>query len=174
MTRRIAAATEQLNRDRAEARRLIDAARPLWRSNRKKALTLDNRACRICGFALCLEVHHIIPVAQGGSDKLGNLITLCPNHHAMADRNLIAPEEFAKHLDLRTSKGRRRAAFELCEHVARVLDAAGSDRQKIEEAYETLKVELPNRLALLYGPEAMTKAMLDLFPPLPPASRGDL
>jgi len=43
----------------------------------------------ICGFDITVAVHHIMPRSEGGSDELDNLIVLCPNHHAMADRNLI-------------------------------------------------------------------------------------
>ena len=42
-------------------------------------------ACR----ALHPEVHHIKPLAEGGSDDFENLIALCPNCHALADRGAI-------------------------------------------------------------------------------------
>lgn len=49
--------------------------------------------CMICGFDIVVSVHHIIPKREGGTDALNNLIVLCPNHHAMADRNLIEREK---------------------------------------------------------------------------------
>jgi hypothetical protein len=57
------------------------------------ALRRDKARCRICGFATMVEVHHIIARRHGGPDTLDNLITLCPNHHTMADRGLIPVEE---------------------------------------------------------------------------------
>ncbi|MEF8894296.1 HNH endonuclease [Halodesulfurarchaeum sp.] len=33
-----------------------------------------------------LEVHHIEPRSEGGSNKPSNLIVLCPNHHRQADK----------------------------------------------------------------------------------------
>lgn len=29
-----------------------------------------------------VEVHHVLPVAEGGRSVIGNLLVLCPNHHA--------------------------------------------------------------------------------------------
>lgn len=46
--------------------------------------------CIICGFDEVVEVHHIIPRRVGGDDSPENLILLCPNHHAMADRGMIS------------------------------------------------------------------------------------
>lgn len=34
-----------------------------------------------------LEVHHLIPEAEGGPDTLGNAVPLCPNCHADYDAN---------------------------------------------------------------------------------------
>ena len=42
-----------------------------------------------CGETLTLEVHHIIPRAEGGMNEDNNLIVLCNNHHHLADRGAI-------------------------------------------------------------------------------------
>ena len=59
---------------------------------KRLALRRDGARCRICGFDILVEVHHIIPRRQRGPNTLDNLITLCPNHHTMADRGLIPVE----------------------------------------------------------------------------------
>ena len=52
--------------------------------------------CAVCGWhpptflsnvhkRTFLAIHHLIPVASGGSDEDENLIILCPNCHALAD-----------------------------------------------------------------------------------------
>lgn len=53
--------------------------------------------CAICGWnkASC-DVHHIIPVSNGGKNEITNLITLCPNCHRMVHRNLISEEKLKK------------------------------------------------------------------------------
>jgi hypothetical protein len=56
----------------------------------------DGGQCRLCRFAVIIEVHHILAKKHGGKDVLENLITLCPNHHTMADRGLIAKEKLQK------------------------------------------------------------------------------
>jgi hypothetical protein len=62
-------------------------------SPKPMALQRDGARCRLCGFDVVVHVHHIVHKARGGNNSLGNLITLCPNHHAMAHRGLIATEE---------------------------------------------------------------------------------
>lgn len=65
---------------------------------KRLALQRDGGKCRICGFDVIVEVHHITPKRHGGPDKEHNLITLCPNHHTMADRGLITEDELRSHL----------------------------------------------------------------------------
>jgi 5-methylcytosine-specific restriction endonuclease McrA len=45
--------------------------------------------CAVCSFDEVVEVHHIIPQRVGGTNDPENLILLCPNHHAMADRGML-------------------------------------------------------------------------------------
>lgn len=69
-------------------RRASQPADPIRAANAR-----DGHRCRICGFDAVISTHHIEPFAEGGTDALPNLITLCPNHHAMADRGLISRDE---------------------------------------------------------------------------------
>jgi hypothetical protein len=59
---------------------------------KRLALRRDGSRCRVCGFDTLVEVHHIIARRHGGPDTLDNIITLCPNHHTMADRGQIAQD----------------------------------------------------------------------------------
>lgn len=52
---------------------------------RVQVLTRDRFKCRMCGRSrdeVSLEVDHIIPVSQGGTDELQNLATLCRDCNA--------------------------------------------------------------------------------------------
>jgi hypothetical protein len=70
------------------------------RSDGKRlALQRDRGACRICGFDVIVHVHHIDPKRNGGAGGIDNLITLCPNHHAMADRGLMDADSLQKRLE---------------------------------------------------------------------------
>ena len=60
----------------------------------RKIKTLHANRCQICGLAIELldgssysEAHHIQPLGKphDGPDVAGNIIILCPNHHAMCD-----------------------------------------------------------------------------------------
>lgn len=68
--------------------------RPVGRNEiRRYALRRDGAACRLCGFNECVEVHHIVPVSEGGSNDLSNVVTLCPNHHTMFHVGKVTREE---------------------------------------------------------------------------------
>ena len=56
---------------------------------RANAIEKMGHQCVICGFDIIVHVHHIVPVAAGGSNDIDNLIVLCPNHHEMADRGMV-------------------------------------------------------------------------------------
>lgn len=57
------------------------------------ARAIYGNKCVICGFDVVVNSHHIIPRNEGGKNSPDNLVTLCPNHHAMAHKNLITREE---------------------------------------------------------------------------------
>lgn len=50
-------------------------------SERKEILNRDDQQCLLCGSETDLEVHHIIPVSDGGSKDNTNLCTLCADCH---------------------------------------------------------------------------------------------
>lgn len=43
--------------------------------------------CEICEFKDKTEIHHIIPIDNGGDNDVDNLICLCGNHHAQAGKS---------------------------------------------------------------------------------------
>ena len=66
----------------------------------RKALPIDTRirvlheAGYMCGNPACrcvitLDMHHLVPVGEGGSDDPNNLIALCPNCHRRHHNNDI-------------------------------------------------------------------------------------
>lgn len=65
---------------------------------RRQAKERDNYRCRICGFREALHSHHIAPKSQGGKHDLANLITLCPNHHALVHAGLLKQTDLLKAL----------------------------------------------------------------------------
>lgn len=50
---------------------------------------LLTKECAICGFNTTVDLHHIIPLSQGGKDEIYNYIGLCPNHHQLLHRNKV-------------------------------------------------------------------------------------
>jgi len=61
---------------------------------RQVALDVLTEAGYRCGVPTCrgilaLDLHHLVPVRDGGSSTLANLIALCPTCHALFERGII-------------------------------------------------------------------------------------
>ena len=58
-----------------------------WQKLRKQVLNRDNWLCRECArngrISAASQVDHIIPLAKGGDNSLGNLQSLCKKCHAL-------------------------------------------------------------------------------------------
>lgn len=59
---------------------------------------------RTSGNSLYLETHHIISLAEGGSDTVGNVIALCPNHHREAHYGSSRDELSARFFEILTTE----------------------------------------------------------------------
>lgn len=54
-----------------------------WDKLREIVLGRDQMKCVSCCSTNQLEVHHVVPLSRGGTNRLSNLVTLCkPCHHA--------------------------------------------------------------------------------------------
>lgn len=51
-------------------------------STRKAIYRRDGYQCALCGCTRYLQIHHVVPRGEGGSDFPDNLITLCSTCHA--------------------------------------------------------------------------------------------
>lgn len=75
---------------------------PNWSSVRKKALERDDYRCGNCGRSglnnnqIQLEVHHIVELRNGGTNKLSNLQTLCEHCHAAITYDRAAPTKYGQ------------------------------------------------------------------------------
>ncbi len=58
---------------------------PFWKYLRAVVIAKDNSRCQVtgCPSRLELHVHHMQPVAQGGTHAPSNLVSLCDFHHAL-------------------------------------------------------------------------------------------
>lgn len=71
---------------------------PNYRHGQNKAAARDlahrhlEERCAVCQWDIHVQTHHILPRKNGGQNGIENLILLCPNHHWMADHQLLAPE----------------------------------------------------------------------------------
>ena len=51
---------------------------------RKAVYARDGYRCALCDSTQYIQVHHVIPRSEGGTNSVMNLITLCGNCHSQA------------------------------------------------------------------------------------------
>lgn len=53
--------------------------------NRARVKVIKGCKCEVCGFSNphALDVHHVRPVSEGGTDEIENLACLCKNCHGL-------------------------------------------------------------------------------------------
>lgn len=56
----------------------------LTNARRKAIYKRDGYRCALCDSETGLQIHHVVPRSQGGTDYAQNLITLCWKCHAVA------------------------------------------------------------------------------------------
>ncbi len=57
-----------------------------------------------CNYTQFLDVHHIISEVEGGTNKLDNLIVLCPVCHAAADNHEVSEKQLQSWVRERTER----------------------------------------------------------------------
>lgn len=82
-----------INRDINNIKRRLDYIHdymlqypPDWENRRKKLKEIRNYKCVKCGNNYRLQIHHIIPLSKGGSNKIENLEFVCRNCHLKLHR----------------------------------------------------------------------------------------
>lgn len=97
------------NQSVKEPKTKTEIVRPLSHSKTQRLITEIGTKCCYpdCKENITLEVHHIIPRSEGGSNKENNLIVLCNNHHKKADVGII-PKQRLKHHSIAKIKQNRR------------------------------------------------------------------
>ncbi|MFA5762772.1 MAG: HNH endonuclease signature motif containing protein [Bacilli bacterium] len=68
----------------------------LWASVKTDGVIRNrNLPCEVCGENRRTEKCHIIPSALGGTTMDGNILVLCPVHHALLDSHMLSKVEWA-------------------------------------------------------------------------------
>ena len=69
---------------------------------RHRVLKRDRGTCRYCGtYDSSMEIDHVIPVALGGTNRFGNLVTACRDCNARKGTKLWKPLPLAIALTIR-------------------------------------------------------------------------
>ena len=55
----------------------------------RKVFKYYKAICQVCGWEDIVEVHHRIPIKNGGNNEPENLLILCPIHHRMLHMGLL-------------------------------------------------------------------------------------
>ncbi len=72
---------------------------PITQNVRNVVHARQSGRCALCVEEYPLHVHHIRPVADGGSNEPDNLVLLCANHHALADLAILPPSLLRRYRD---------------------------------------------------------------------------
>ena len=76
--------------------------RKLTELQKVRVKMLKERSCEYCGWKeTTCDIHHITPISEGGTNHSTNLITLCPNHHRLADYNLLSRKSLSGLVEMR-------------------------------------------------------------------------
>ena len=74
--------------DRTAERTIIDMAigmsARISNERRKAIYRRDGYRCALCDSTKYLQIHHVVPRGEGGTDNIQNLICLCADCHALA------------------------------------------------------------------------------------------
>lgn len=70
---------------------------------REAVIKTQGGRCALCFLTHPTDIHHIVPVSQGGNNTFDNLILLCRNHHDLADSEIIPPEILKYYKNIATS-----------------------------------------------------------------------
>ena len=63
----------------------------------------ENTPCEICGWnKSSRDLHHIVEVANNGTNELNNIVCVCPNCHRMIHNNLISKDDLLEITKIRT------------------------------------------------------------------------
>ena len=62
-----------------------------------------------CKETIALDVHHIIPRKEGGTNRDSNLFVLCPVHHRLADRGAIPRKRLEMYSVEKMEMGKKQA-----------------------------------------------------------------
>ena len=77
------------NRKKKEKRKQLGSVyRGVNSKIRRKIVARDGGKCALCDSEVDVQVHHIVPSAEGGRDNYRNLICLCDKDHLKVHRNL--------------------------------------------------------------------------------------
>jgi len=78
-----------VNRKKKEKRKELGSIyRGVNSNTRRKIVSRDEGKCALCSGETDVQVHHIVPSSEGGSDDFDNLISLCDKDHTKVHKNL--------------------------------------------------------------------------------------
>lgn len=89
--REIAAQLEKKVQDSHDEQQFVGERKPLDKATRMAVLSRDQNRCQCCGLGgvdqpslvATFEIHHLVDVQLGGTDKLDNLVLLCKQCHSL-------------------------------------------------------------------------------------------
>ena len=82
---------------------------------RNTAFSIFGESCEVCNYSVSVDVHHLIPRFENGSDEPNNLSVLCPNHHREVHNGILNKQDILRFRETlvempRSNSGPRKAS----------------------------------------------------------------
>ena len=113
---------------------------PIPRKLRHEVFKRDGYRCRECGASkdeTSLEIDHILPVAKGGTNDIGNLQTLCRECNRMKHTD----EWVGGETDLEVAQNELKNLEKQLQIAEKDLDSATNDDEKLDYEFQVIKLK---------------------------------
>lgn len=105
-----------------------------------ECLIRDNHTCQDCGSQKDLEVHHILPISQGGKNELSNLKTVCSTCHTVNYKDVHYPKDKTLLVPF-DKREKQRSGIDKSKHSQILVTLPNELAEEIEEYWHAKKLK---------------------------------
>ena len=100
----------------------------------------DKYTCQDCGSTENLEVHHLLPISQGGKNTLNNLKTVCHDCHVKNYKDVHYPKDKSKIIPFE-NRGKSRYGIDKSRNTQIIVGFPNEIVEEIEQYWHDNKLK---------------------------------